>query len=307
MPVTKADWIKMKMMDQYQEQLNAKARLRTHFGRRVFISYSRVDQEIASALSALLKSLAIDHFLDQKNIDWGSDITHEVKAGLRDCSHLLLVVSPASLKSSWVAYEIGQAAALGKVILPYLTHPSLELPSFISGLNYKSKMQDVRAFFETPEPGAEELSSTFSSLISFLPPDLHAYTHCAEESDSKKDTWRSRDSTPLPGRGGDGYGRITIDTTETLPTVSISYNEGGASYIVHHRKSVIAFDQEDQSITIFLSDLNNDGDFSQTRDRIAANSVFWLRLVEMLRFHIRSSLEVAEGEVARIPSGGENA
>jgi len=296
MPITRADWIRIKMMDRYQEQLEAKARLRTQFGRSVFISYSRFDQDVANEISALLTSMNIDHFLDRKDIDWGEDITQEVKAGLRTCTHTLLVVSPASLKSSWVAYEIGQAAALGKVILPLLTHPSLELPGFIAGLNYKVRLADVRAFFETPDGGTEELASTLSSLLSFFPPDLHTYSYCVEDSSPGRETWRSQAKVPMPGRGGDGYGRITIDATGTLPTLSISYNEKGASYVVHHRSHKISFDEQHNWISVFLRDVNNDGDSSHTSDEIAANSAFWLKLVELIRSHICKAIETPRSD-----------
>jgi len=42
------------------------------------------------------------------------------------------VISPASLKSQWVAFEIGQAKALGKRLLPLLTHASLDVPEDVA-------------------------------------------------------------------------------------------------------------------------------------------------------------------------------
>jgi hypothetical protein len=113
----------------------------------VFISYSSVDREIANDLAELLQSLDIEYFLDRKDIAWGDPVTEAVQAGLRNCSCLVVIVSPASLKSQWVPFEVGQAVAAGKRILPYLTHPSLDVPSYLADLHYATHMDAVRTYF----------------------------------------------------------------------------------------------------------------------------------------------------------------
>jgi hypothetical protein len=114
---------------------------------RVFISYSHFDSAFAQSLYEVLSEMGIDCFLDEKNIEWGDVITEKVKDGLRTCSALIVILSLGSLKSHWVSFEIGQATALGKKILPFLTHPALDVPPFLSHLNYKSNLEDVRTYF----------------------------------------------------------------------------------------------------------------------------------------------------------------
>lgn len=114
---------------------------------KVFISYSHVDTEVATELAAILAELNIDHFLDRKEINWGNSITTKVQDGLDGCVAILVIVSPASLKSHWVPYEIGQVSALRKIILPFLTHPSIELPLYISSLNHVATFEQVREYF----------------------------------------------------------------------------------------------------------------------------------------------------------------
>ena len=48
-------------------------------------------------------------FLDKKSIEPGQAITEEVTKALVECVAMIVVVSPASLQSQWVPYEIGHA------------------------------------------------------------------------------------------------------------------------------------------------------------------------------------------------------
>jgi hypothetical protein len=113
----------------------------------VFISYSHIDSEVADDIAAILEEFEITFFRDVKDIEWGQPISLKVKEGLNDSLAILVIVSPASLKSHWVPYEIGYATAKEKRILPYLTHPSLEVPSYIKDLNYKADLSKVKDFF----------------------------------------------------------------------------------------------------------------------------------------------------------------
>lgn len=115
----------------------------------VFISYSHVDRERAQELSRELERLGVEMFIDEKNIKWGDPVPNTISDALRACSAVLVIVSPDSLKSSWVPYEIGIAKALGKTILPLLTHPSLELPGYLQNFNYKTNMNEVLQYFES--------------------------------------------------------------------------------------------------------------------------------------------------------------
>lgn len=115
---------------------------------RVFISYSTVDGTVAQKVTRVFESLGVDYFLDRKDVSWGDDVAERIRHDLAECSDLVVIISPASLKSQWVSFEIGQAAALHKNILPFLTHPSLELPSYISKYHYKSKIKDIRNHFQ---------------------------------------------------------------------------------------------------------------------------------------------------------------
>jgi hypothetical protein len=115
---------------------------------KAFISYSSVDANLAKRVSRMLDSLGVEYFLDGKDVNWGDVLTETVRNEIASCTDLVVIVSPASIRSQWVSFEIGHASALGKRILPLLAHPSVEVPSFIKQYHSKSRTNDVRRHFE---------------------------------------------------------------------------------------------------------------------------------------------------------------
>lgn len=113
----------------------------------VFISYSHEDSSIALNISDILSSKGIEHFHDSKDIRWGSKITDSVESALRKSTHQIIVLSPASIKSGWVNYEVGYADGAEKVLLPYLTHPSLEVPGYLSNRLHVSNISEIKEYF----------------------------------------------------------------------------------------------------------------------------------------------------------------
>lgn len=114
----------------------------------VFVSYSHSDEETADNICSILKELDIKFFRDEWNIGWGEQISEKVKLALSETIAIIVIISPGSNKSQWVAYEIGYVSGLEKKILPFITHPDLDLPGFIKDLKYYSEFNDVREYFE---------------------------------------------------------------------------------------------------------------------------------------------------------------
>lgn len=115
----------------------------------VFVSYSHIDSKIADEICQMLESESVTYFRDVKEIEWGDSIDLEVRSALEGSSAVIVIISPASLKSYWVSYEIGYATAFRKRILPYLTHPSLDVPSFINDLKYITSIEQAQEYFHT--------------------------------------------------------------------------------------------------------------------------------------------------------------
>jgi len=133
----------------------------------VFISYSHLDSEVADRIGDALSAQGVDFFRDMKDIDWGKSINSEVRLGIVQAPALLVILSPASLKSAWVPYEVGYACALGKRILPFLTHPSLDVPDYIRDLKYLTEIVEIEEYFSgdvITELGDSEALPAASSL-----------------------------------------------------------------------------------------------------------------------------------------------
>lgn len=115
---------------------------------KVFISYSRIDAPIAQEIAKILKNLNIPYFLDEKDIKWGDSVVKTINSAIdKQITHEIVIISPASLKSFWVWYEIGYSTAKDIIILPFLIHPSLDVPSFLSEYNYITNMEDIKKYF----------------------------------------------------------------------------------------------------------------------------------------------------------------
>ncbi len=87
----------------------------------VFVSHKHQDVELASTLGQILIRHGLDIWLDvddpqvQALAAGGDDLAlaEEIERGLIHCSHLLAVITPLTVESWWVPFEIGQARARG--------------------------------------------------------------------------------------------------------------------------------------------------------------------------------------------------
>lgn len=114
---------------------------------KVFISYSHEDKLIAEEIDDHINSTGLVTFIDEKNIEWGDPLSLSVNDELMSSTMLLVILSPAGMKSNWVMLEIGQAIAMGKKILPFLTHPSLEVPDLLKDTKNISDIESLKSYF----------------------------------------------------------------------------------------------------------------------------------------------------------------
>jgi WD40 repeat protein len=87
---------------------------------RVFVSYSRKNQEFVQRLTADLNRHNVPYWLDIENIKPADVWDMAVQKGLESCSHLLLVLSPNSVESRNVLDEVSYALDENKTIVPIL-------------------------------------------------------------------------------------------------------------------------------------------------------------------------------------------
>ena len=101
---------------------------------QVFLSHSTVDSQFVNRVRESLLKAGIDVWKAPESILPGEDWVEAIQRGLFSSTHLVVVMSPAAVKSDWVNYEMNTAIRLqvaGKiVIIPLEYEPSTELPGF---------------------------------------------------------------------------------------------------------------------------------------------------------------------------------
>jgi TIR domain len=99
----------------------------------VFISYARADAPWAEALSKALANAGVRPWLDSAEILPGEPWEERIQEQLRKARIMVVLLTPASLRSSWTYFEVGAAVADRKTIIPVLSHeidPS-DVPSLL--------------------------------------------------------------------------------------------------------------------------------------------------------------------------------
>jgi hypothetical protein len=114
---------------------------------KVLISYSQVDSEIADAIVRALLKQSVEIIRDVRDVSWGESVELKVGKGFDEITTVLVVISPASLKSQWMPYEIGFVTGKGKAVIPFITNPSLEIPADIKGLKSLTHISQIQEYF----------------------------------------------------------------------------------------------------------------------------------------------------------------
>ena len=86
---------------------------------RIFLSYSRANLFIARTFVQKLQSRYTIWF-DHHSILGGSEWEHEIKKGLKEAHIILVLVTPASVRSQWVAKEIAIGKELRRDVIPVI-------------------------------------------------------------------------------------------------------------------------------------------------------------------------------------------
>ena len=88
--------------------------------KRIFISYARADYAFAHQLLSALRDFNIEGWMDDTDIAAGSAVGDAVRSAIQKASAVVVLVSPMSVRSQWVSFEVGAAQALQKPIVPIL-------------------------------------------------------------------------------------------------------------------------------------------------------------------------------------------
>lgn len=115
--------------------------------KKVFFSYSRKDSVFISRLAADLKNAGIEVWIDESNISKGKNWDSEIEKAITECSYLIVVLTPASVKSENVMDEVALAMDKNKQIIPILKS-ACEIPFRLKRKQYINFSKDYGKGFE---------------------------------------------------------------------------------------------------------------------------------------------------------------
>jgi hypothetical protein len=139
----------------------------------IFISYSQKDGEIAASLASRFDDAGLRCFLADKSILAASEWDTVLREAIRNADRILVLLTPRSKDSLWVAAEIGAAWVLGKALIPalmFVEPEDLLEPVRKYQTRYVETPQQVEALVrEIKESSAKRFGRELESSRSALP------------------------------------------------------------------------------------------------------------------------------------------
>lgn len=86
----------------------------------VFISHSSADLWIAEQIAKEVTAAGAQPWLDELDLEGGDNLRERIINGIAACREAIVLITPQSLKSRWVAFEIGAAFGQRKRVTPIL-------------------------------------------------------------------------------------------------------------------------------------------------------------------------------------------
>lgn len=118
---------------------------------RIFASYSSEDRWFATLLLDRLSNHPDVSVFATQNLSAAGDYRRRLKEELRSAGAFLVLLSPRSVRSKWVLYELGAAWALGTPIVAVLTDPSVR-----SEIPVEARQLSILHVADPKEPGATD-------------------------------------------------------------------------------------------------------------------------------------------------------
>lgn len=105
---------------------------RLHF---VFVSHSSQDQWVAGAMAEKIEGFGAKAWLDQMDVEGGDVVLNRIEKGIDACQEAVVLVTPASVESQWVMFEIGAFRGQHKRVTPILYGVSHDALKPLRGVN----------------------------------------------------------------------------------------------------------------------------------------------------------------------------
>jgi hypothetical protein len=107
----------------------------------VFLSYTGKDREWVRRLADALLERGLDVWYDEIEIKPGDMWRDQMEKGLRESTHVVIVITLEAVHSNWAAAELGAALASQKPLIPIVAEdvPSKDIPGPIKLRKYLLK------------------------------------------------------------------------------------------------------------------------------------------------------------------------
>jgi TIR domain len=125
---------------------------------KVFISYSRKDEDFAQDLLAGLELVGFEPYLDKQDIAAGEDWEERLGRLIEAADTVVFVISPDAVASERCAWEVERTVALKKRLLPIVFRrvDEAQVPPLLKQLNY--------IFFDRPLAFVPKLKTLAEAL-----------------------------------------------------------------------------------------------------------------------------------------------
>jgi hypothetical protein len=140
-----------------RKYMNETYRLSNHNDLCVFISHQKKDSSACSKIADYLKESGIDVYFDEYDSDLKiavqsekpKQVVNAIKAGINNSTHMLCVISPNTLYSKWVPFEVGYGYDITKVLVLTLKGiKSTDLPDYIKAVPIIRYIYDINKFIK---------------------------------------------------------------------------------------------------------------------------------------------------------------
>jgi hypothetical protein len=88
----------------------------------VFVSHSTCDAWIARTIGEKIDALGASSWLDMKDLERGEVLVDSIINGIDGSDEAVVVISPKSINSQWIMFEIGAARIQRKRVTPILNN-----------------------------------------------------------------------------------------------------------------------------------------------------------------------------------------
>jgi hypothetical protein len=114
---------------------------------KIFISHSSKDKKFVRHLKDCLLENTIETWVDEDQLDFGDSLVNKLENALEETSHLVIILSPASIESDWVNFELkkaleNQRTGLIQKIIP-IKYRECKIPDELSDLLYADLSNEV--------------------------------------------------------------------------------------------------------------------------------------------------------------------